>query len=381
MARLFNINQKLFSKKALIPAGIYHYQSPPEDPRNTRYHLRVEENGDGILIVNAATVLHLNQTAAAYVYFMIKNFPPEQVGKQMAATYQVHPERAKEDYISMAERIQTLIEMPDLDPVTFLDFERRQPFSGRMSAPYRLDCSLTYSLPDHSEDEVAPVDRVIRELDTDEWIVILEKAWKAGVPHVIFTGGEPTLRDDLPDLIRKAEDLGMVSGILSDGMRLLDQEYFGRLLQAGLDHLMLILSPDFEASWQAVENAMVEDLAVIVHLTITRDDVDLYGSILNRLLELGVKKLSLSVSDTSHGAALQKTRDRAAALGMELIWNIPVPYSRNHPVAMESGDASLDGAGRAWLYLEPDGDVRPSQGHERVLGNLLQDDWVSIWKQ
>jgi len=299
----------------------------------------------------------------------------------MAAKYQVHPEQARQDYQSLAERIQTLLETPDLDPVTFLDFEHRQAYSGRLSAPYRLDCALTYSLPDSSQSNMAPVERVTHELNTAEWASILEKAWQAGIPHVIFTGGEPTLRPDLPDLVRKAEDLGMVSGILSDGLRLLDQDFFTRLLEAGLDHLMLILNPESEKSWQAVKNALEKDLAVIVHLTITPDDVTAVNSILKKLSELGVNKLSLSESDPTLTPALQNARNHAAAFGLELVWDIPVPYSRLHPVAMEIGDAHLDGAGRAWLYVEPDGDVRPSQGDERVLGNLLRDDWEQIWKQ
>ena len=286
-----------------------------------------------------------------------------------------------QDYLSMAERIRTLIETPDLDPVTFLDFERRQPYSGRLSAPYRLDCALTYSLPDHSEAIVAPIDRVVRELDTSEWSLILEKAWRAGIPHVIFTGGEPTLRDDLSELILKAEELGMVSGVLSDGMRLLDQAYFDTLLQAGLDHLMIVLNPADEQSWLAVENVMIEDLAVIVHLTVTQEDSAIVKSYLQRLADLGVSKISLTVSDPSFRESLQAASDQAAASGMELVWDIPVPYSRYHPVAMESSEAALDGTGRAWLYVEPDGDVRPGQGDVHVLGNLLQDDWEHIWKK
>ena len=40
-----------------------------------------------------------------------------------------------------------------------------------------------------------PIKRVDRELTTDEWGDILDKAWAAGIPHITFTGGEPTLRD------------------------------------------------------------------------------------------------------------------------------------------------------------------------------------------
>jgi hypothetical protein len=380
MTSLLKPFQRFFSPNRNIPAGMYHYQSPPDDPRNYRLHLRMEESGGGVLIVNAATILHLNQTAADYAYYLVKNAPVEEVARQMSARYHVSPELAGKDYKDLADRIQVLLETPDLDPVTFLDFERQEPFSGRISAPYRLDCALTYRLPYNEPADSAPVERVARELSNDEWTKILQKAWDAGIPHVIFTGGEPTLRDDLPDLIRSAEDLGQVSGLLSDGLRLADELYLDRLLKSGLDHLLLVLQPENEQSWQAVGNAMVEDLSVVVHLTITEENQAQAAAILERLKHMGVRQVSLSATGPELSEAVGKARDQLATLGIGLVWNLPVPYSALHPVALEAGDALIEGAGRAWLYVEPDGDVRPTQGHPDVLGNLLHDPWEKIWK-
>jgi MoaA/NifB/PqqE/SkfB family radical SAM enzyme len=59
-----------------------------------------------------------------------------------------------------------------------------------------------------------------------------------------------------------------------------------------------------------------------------------------------------------------------------------VPYSAHNPVNLEVPDAELvEGAGRAWLYVEPDGDVLPAQGAEAVLGNFLKDPWDKVWMQ
>ncbi len=57
-----------------------------------------------------------------------------------------------------------------------------------------------------------------------------------------------------------------------------------------------------------------------------------------------------------------------------------MPYSASHPVALEAlQDETPSGAGRAWLYVEPDGDVLPEQGHSQsILGNFLRDDWNKI---
>ncbi len=80
-------------------------------------------------------------------------------------------------------------------------------------------------------------------------------------------------------------------------------------------------------------------------------------------------------------ATLQAARELAAGLGLELVWDLPVPYSAQHPVKLEiPGTEHVDGAGRAWLYVEPDGDVLPTQGETTVLGNLLTDPWDQIWR-
>jgi MoaA/NifB/PqqE/SkfB family radical SAM enzyme len=289
------------------------------------------------------------------------------------------PGQARQDYIDLVDRIQILASTPDLDPVTYLDFERQKPFSGEISAPYRLDCALTYSLPADEAPDAAPIERVARELSTAEWGSILDKAWAAGIPHVVFTGGEAALRDDLPELITHAEGLGQVSGLLSDGLRLADEMYLDRLLNAGLDHLLLVLQPENEQSWQAVGNAMVEDLSVAVHLTLTPEIQAQASSILERLAGMGVCRISITASDPGLADGLAAAREMAAVLQMDLVWNLPVPYSARHPVAMEAGDALIEGAGRAWLYVEPDGDIRPAQGDPKVLGNLLRDPWEKVW--
>ena len=380
MSKLWDSFRNLFTPIRTLPTGIHHYQSPPDDPRNYRLHLRLEKDGSGVLIVNAATILHLNQTAAEYAYYLIQNEPVDKVASKMVNRYHVDPEQARKDYLDFTDRMQILINTPDLDPVTFLDFERQQPFSGSLSSPYRLDCALTYRLPTDEPTDAAPVDRVTRELNAAEWNVIIDKAWKAGIPHIVFTGGEATLREDLPDLIAHAESNGQVSGLLTDGLRLSDREYLHILLRTGLDHLLIVLQPENDDSWKAVENAMVEDLSVAVHLTLTRRNYQSATSLLERLSSLGVKQISLSIEDTSLSDALKTAREKAASLHLELVWNLPVPYSSLHPVAMEVGDAAIEGAGRAWLYVEPDGDVLASQGSHQVLGNMLKDPWEKLWK-
>jgi hypothetical protein len=90
--------------------------------------------------------------------------------------------------------------------------------------------------------------------------------------------------------------------------------------------------------------------------------------------------LSLTSSDASLSDTFDAIRDKAAALGLTLKFDLPVPYSVSNPVVYEAAeDAIPEGAGKAWLYVEPDGDILPTQGHNKVLGNLLRDEWKNIY--
>jgi len=363
-----------------LPAATHSLQSGPDEPAY-RLHLRSLKDGSGILIVNAATVLHLNASGAEFAHHMVKGTPPEETARQMSKRYHISRAEALKDYLDFRDRIQTMIHTPDLDPTTYLDFERVAPHSKDLTAPLRLDCALTYRLPAGTQAEYSPTKRVDRELTTREWQSILDKAWAVGIPHVTFTGGEPTLREDLPALIAHAEKVGQVTGLLSDGLRLSDKEYLHTLLQTGLDHLLFILDPDNPASWKALEVIMPEDLYTTVHLTVTPGNVRQAETFLEKLAGLGVKSISLGASEVSLHEALQAMHNKVSSLGMTLRWDLPVPYSAENPVAHETVDDGVrDGAGRAWLYVEPDGDVLPAQGEaDHILGNILKDPWEKIY--
>src|SRR3972149_669604 len=173
--KIFNRLSDRFSKIESLPTGTYHLKSML-DEKPYRLHLRLHGDGSGILILNASTVLQLNPTAAEYAFHFIKGASPDEAAKQIAARYRVSKGMALEDYNDFVERIHTLITTPDLDPVSFLGFEQAAPHSAELSAPLRLDCALTYRLPAHTQAEYAPVRRVDRELTTDEWKMIIDKA-------------------------------------------------------------------------------------------------------------------------------------------------------------------------------------------------------------
>ena len=371
--------KRLFTNVTPLPEGTHHLQAV-QDEKPYRLHLRLRSDGTGVLVVNASTVLHLNPTAAEYAYHFIQGTAPEQAAAEVAARYRVDRKTALADYAGFTERIRTLLSTQDLDPVSFLDFERVAPHSTAMSVPLRLDCAVTYRLPLGSAAELAPVKRADHELTADEWGVILDKASKAGIPHVTFTGGEPTLRADLPELISRAEKNEQVCGLLTDGLKLADREYLETLLQTGLDHVLLVLQPGNPESWRAIETILPEDLFLTVHFTLTEANRGQAGEVLEKLAALGARNVSLSAAGADLADELAELQNRLSSLGLTLRWDLPVPYSEANPVAFETADDGVgSGAGHAWLYVEPDGDVLPAQGAAgSVLGNLLRDPWDAI---
>jgi hypothetical protein len=382
--------KRILTRIEPLPPGLYARKAPLDSPLPYRLHLRLEADGSGVLLINAATILHLNPTAAEYAYHLVKGTPTEQVAGLIANRYRVSQEQVAKDYAEFLDRVEALYLDPDRAPVNAQELDRQSPYTGSLSAPYRLDCALTYRNSGYLL--TGEIERSPGELATSEWEVILDKAWGAGIPHVIFTGGEPTLRPDLPELLTYAERLGMVTGLVTDGKRPAESAYLDELLQAGLDHVMVVLgtqdrsgSPS-DQDWDALTGivywteVLEARLHIAAHLTLTPENLTEIPAWLGRLAATGAHAVSLTASEPSLAGSLGEARERAAAAGLPLNWDMPVPHSAVNPVAVEmEGDRIHTGAGRAWLYVEPDGEVYSRQGADRALGNLLRDPWEKIW--
>jgi MoaA/NifB/PqqE/SkfB family radical SAM enzyme len=132
---------------------------------------------------------------------------------------------------------------------------------------------------------------------------------------------------------------------------------------------------------------MEEDIFVAAHLTITEENRNEIGDIISRLASTGIAALSLSASTSSLNDVLQEAQNLVYEHDLELVWDIPVPYSSHNPISVElemAEDAAAQntsGVARGWLYVEPDGDVLPSQGVNEILGNLLRDSWEAVWEK
>ena len=109
---------------------------------------------------------------------------------------------------------------------------------------------------------------------------------------------------------------------------------------------------------------------------------DLLTSI-KKLVGLGLQNISLSTSNVNLEPEVREIRNKCAELGLNLVWNMPVPYSQFNPIHLEVDreDDIIQGAGTGWLYIEPDGDILPAQGINYISGNFLENSWDEIWSK
>ncbi len=72
--------------------------------------------------------------------------------------------------------------------------------------------------------------KIENELNTEQDKKIIEKLSKAGVTYVHILGGEPTAREDFPEIIRKFEEIGLNFGFNTNGLKLTKVEYLKEIV-------------------------------------------------------------------------------------------------------------------------------------------------------
>jgi radical SAM protein with 4Fe4S-binding SPASM domain len=389
-----------------LPApGLYHYERREGDGRS-RSHLRVDPDGHGTLVVDAARILHLNPTAAQMAYLALEGIGPHDAGRAIAREYRITQKQAREDFAAIAAQVDALTRPGGPCPICDLELDVRAPFSHTPSAPYRMDLAITYRCQNDCAHCYNARPRTFPELPAAEWKRMIDRLWDLGVPHLVFTGGEPTLRDDLPELIAYAEQKGQITGLNTNGRRLADRSFLQSLVDAGLDHVQITLESHAESlhdsivgargAWAqttaGLRHALDSRLYVMTNTTLLRSNSAQLDRTLDYLAAAGVPTVGLNALIYSGRGAtvgtglppeelaplLALARGRTAAAHQRLIWYTPTEYCRLDPVQSELGVKGCTAA----LYnmcVEPDGGVLPCQSYYLPLGNLLRDEWTAIW--
>ncbi len=287
--------------------GLYHYRFEGENEKS-RAHLRLDADGHGTLIVNANRVMHLNPTAALMAYLVLENVDEKNAIKTIQKKYRVNGSQARDDLLTFRDQLSELVRPDGACPIHDLELEVDMPFSARPSAPYRMDLAVTYRCNNDCAHCYNARERDFPELTTEQWFKILDQLWELGVPHIIFTGGEATLRNDLPELIHHAESNGQITGLNTNARRLSDEKYFQTLVDAGLDHVqitvescdeqihdqMVCAKGAFKQTIHGLKNALASPLYVMTNTTMLKNNVHKIPDTLDFLAELGVPTIGLN---------------------------------------------------------------------------------------
>lgn len=218
--------------------GLHHYRVEGQDEKS-RVHLRLDPDGHGTLIVNANRIMHLNPTAALMAFLVLEKTPEKAAVQTVRRQYRVSSSQARADLQAIQTQLAELTRPDGACPVHDLELETIAPFSARPTAPYRMDLAVTYRCNNDCAHCYNARARSFPEMDTGQWKRVLDKAWELGIPHIIFTGGEPTLRNDLPELIAHAERNGQITGLNTNARRMADARFVESLVEAGLDHVQV----------------------------------------------------------------------------------------------------------------------------------------------
>ena len=245
------------------------------------------------------------------------------------------------------------------------------------------------------------------ELSTEQWKTALALLRKANIPQVTFTGGEPTLRSDLVELVQAAA--WFVTRLNTNG-RLLTPQLCAALYQASLDsvqvtlysaegniHNQLVGTNGFNDTVQGIRHAVEAGLIVSVNTPLCSLNTH-YAETLRFAHSLGVRYATCSGLIPSGSACGQESRataltpeqltdilrqavDTAEELGMELDFTSPGWLDEETLRSLGLNLIPSCGACLSNMALTPDGKVVPCQSwlSDEPLGDLLHDDWADIW--
>ena len=392
-----------------------------------RFHLRLKDpTEDNFLWIDGRILLVLDTVAADFVSYIIESMWLFQQGSmnQSDKVKDFVIDKMKKKYVRFsplfckkitAEQLRddldriygTIIGIADGQCPVDAALELKEVDIGQWIAPARMDLAVTYmcnlNCP-HCYTWSGP-NSDIQELSFDEWARILDKLWEIGIPNVVFTGGEPTLREDIVKLVDKAKQF--VTGLITNGTKLV--ELSGPLKEASLDYIQVTLEShlsqvhnkmagaSFDAFSQTVAGikyALGLGMQVVTNTTLTRENAFQFNELLKFGKDIGLSNMScntlicsgrgieakketgLSLDEIK--SVLEKAIDVAKNLNIKLQWYSPTCYLHLNPIELGFGAKGCSAAAYN-MTIQPDGTVLPCQSWPETVGNILNDSWEKIW--
>ncbi|MFA5612082.1 MAG: PqqD family peptide modification chaperone [Anaerolineaceae bacterium] len=353
------------------PTGFYSYHTPDDALIPYRLHLRVLPDNTGILIVNAASILRLNETGTYFAWLKMQGKTKDEISVEFLQRYQVDETSLKSDIQRFDQQILTIVSDPDQAPLITATGFNTVGADEQNAIPLRVNFCLTDRWGD---DFVSSY----KELSTEEWKTLIRKTFETGIPQVIFIGGEPTLRADLAELIQYTEELGMVSGLLTASARIYqDHSYLNSLLDGGLDHL--IIEFDLEGGQDPKQLQLVfdQDLFTCIRFPVRRQS-EIYTWV-NDLVQAGANAISFYAADlnshdrVAHLTQQLTTEDLVIEQGLPFPINLDNTEHRSELYSPEVTDHYP-----VYYTVFPDGTVANQNRTDHLLGNLLDSNWTDL---
>jgi radical SAM protein with 4Fe4S-binding SPASM domain len=368
-----------------------------------------------MLWINGQDLVLLNRTAAEFVESFIEIMSrhadildtgafKQEIASRMQQRYpQVPADVLVKDFDAI---YGSLLEISKGScPAAEMNLEARATDPKLWTAPPRLDLALTYRCNNDCFFCYTGGPRKVKELSTKDWQNIIAKIWDNGIPQIVFTGGEPTLRDDLIELIESSKEF--VTGLVTNGRRLVSLA--AALNRAELDYVQVSLESHLpevhdkmvgvSGAWQQTRDGIVaalkSDLSVITNTTLTKDNLALFPDLIKDGAALGLKTMACNTlicsgrgtcSKRYAGISLEELKSvmtKAVAVaeeaGIKLEWYTPTCYKQFNPLDFGFGPKSCSAA-QYNMTIEPDGSVIPCQSwFKDKLGNILKKPWSDIW--
>ena len=277
--------------------------------------------------------------------------------------------------------------------------------------PLWLLAELTYRCPLQCPYCSNPLDYAdqAHELSTRQWLEVLKQGRAMGAAQLGFSGGEPLVRQDLPELIAGARCMGYYTNLITSGLGLTEAKVQD-FAEAGLDHIQV----SFQASDPELNNALAgsrkafdQKLAMaravkaagypmVLNFVIHRHNIHQMPDILALCEKLGADYVELATCQYygwafANREGLMPSRDQLVTAEATVNRYRTDLLARDHPMKVifvtpdyyeERPKACMNGWGSLFLTVAPDGTALPCHSARLLpieFPNVTEQSLEDIW--